>query len=244
MLRVMAILAAGMFSICVNASPLPSTPHVYVEGSATVEVEPDEMTFSIEIAYTAPTLEVAKQSVDTRSFELIRLCKELGIASDDIATTALRIHPEYSYDNNRRIPEGTHVSRQVDIHLRDLSQYPAVMDAFVKADISQAISTKLIVSNESEFTDKALAEALVDARKRAEILAKSAGRKLGDPHSISEFMTRGEERYMLQVSRAIVGKSSDVMMQEVAVSGSYRSEPFEPGVMVAKAEVYVVYLLQ
>jgi uncharacterized protein YggE len=81
---------------------------------------------------------------------------------------------------------------------------------------------------------------VADARARAERLAKAEGKELGEPFSISEFNTRENERYTLQVNRAIVGQSATAsrMMADKAM------EPFEPGVMKAKAQVYVVYLLK
>lgn len=224
-----------------SAGPLPNKPHVYVEGSATVEAVPDEVSFSIELSHTAETMGEAKAQVDERSFVLIDLCKQLGIADKDISTTALRVMPQFVYDNGKRIPAGTQVSRRVDIHLRDISQYAAVMQAFVKADISQTISTQLHVSDEASLTDKALVKALEDARARAEKLALAQGKKLGDAHSISEFMTRRDETYSLMPARALSGSSASNMAESLMRAPS---EPFEPGVMEAKATVYVVYLLR
>ncbi len=233
----------ALASISALASPLPSKPHIYVEGSATIEVEPNEMSFSITIAHTAPDVSTAKNNVDSRSIKLIDLCKEIGISVTDIATTTLRVSPAYTYRNDRRVPDGTTVSRDIDILLRDLSQYPKIIQAFIDSDISQTISTKLLVSEGSKVTDSALEKALVDARQRASKLAAAEGKKLGGIYSISEFMTRGDERYMLHVSRDITGRSTNLIHTRAAMLNA-PSEPFEPGVMVARAQVYVVYLLK
>lgn len=242
-MKVFTILILCIMSIGVIANPLPSKPHVYVEGSATIEIEPDEMSFSIKIAQTDEVLGEAKFSVDERSNILINICKELGILNEDIATTTLRVNPSYTYVDNKRVSNGTTVSRDVDIKLRDLEKYSDVMKAFVEAKISQTISTKLLVSNQNTLTDDALVKALKDAKQRATRLAAAQGKKLGDAYSISEFMTRGEERYMLQVTRDVSGKSSNIVHADLAMPSSPR-EPFEPGVMVAKAQVFVVYLLK
>jgi uncharacterized protein YggE len=244
MFKILTSMAMVLVFTLAAADPLPTKPHVYVEGSATVEVEPDEMSFSISIVQTSDKLSDAKESVDGRSRKLIGLCKELGIAAEDIATTALRISPSYKYENNQQVPDGTTVSRDVEIHLRDLSKYSDVIRAFVASDISQTIRTTMMVSDSESATDKALVEALADARQRATRLAESQGMKLGGVHSISEFMTRGDERYLLQVSREIVGSSPDSAARGFAMEAGAPPEPFEPGVMLAKAEVYVVYYLK
>lgn len=229
-----------LFSCLVSASPLPDKPHVYVEGSAELDVAPDLMTFTLLLETTDLDLAKAKAEVDARSTLLIDTCKKLGLKPDAIATTALSISPQYDYKDQGRVFTGNHVSRQVDITLKDLTKYPQVMKAFVDAKISQTVDTKLSVSDSKALTDKTLMAAMADARSRAERLAKAEGKALGEPFSISEFNTRENERYTLQVSRAIVGKSAT----EAFAASAKVAEPFEPGVMKAKAQVYVVYLLK
>lgn len=234
-----ALASSGLFSSAF-ASPLPDKPHVYVEGSAELEVAPDVMTFTLLLETTDLDLAKAKADVDARSTLLIDTCKKLGLKSDAIATTALSISPQYDYKDQIRVFSGNHVSRQVNITLKDLTKYPQVMKAFVDAKISQTVDTQLSVSDSKALADKALIAAMADAHVRAERLAKAEGKLLGDPFSISEFNSRENERYTLQVSRAIVGKSASGN----AVQFEKAAEPFEPGVMKAKAQVYVVYLLK
>lgn len=238
-----ALTSFGAFSL-VFASPLPDKPHVYVEGSAEVEVVPDLMTFSLLIEKSDLDLATAKADVDLRSTLLINTCKKLGIKPDAIATTALSIFPEYDYKDQTRVFSGNRVSRQVDIKLKDLTKYSQVMKALVDAKITQTINTKLSLIDEKSAEDKVLISAMADAKTRAERLAKSQGKELGEPFSISEFNTRAEETYALQVSRAIVGDSASDAAPQVRLSKMEASEPFEPGVMKAKAQVYVVYFLK
>lgn len=242
MIRTIFLSSFVFFSMGILASPLPLKPHVYVEGSASIEVSPDEISFSVTLARTELEVAQAKSDVDLRAHKLISLCKEVGIDEKDIATSTLRVNPSFTYKENQRVPNGTTVSRDVDIRLRNLSKYPEVIRALVDSDISQTISTKLHVSNEDELTDDALVKAMKDAHQRAIRLAETQGRKLGEVYSISEFMTRGEERYMLSVSRHVAGRTSSEILTDVMLSAP--SEPFEPGVMVAKAQVFVVYLLK
>jgi uncharacterized protein YggE len=240
MKKLMVFATLSLFSSLLFATPLPDKPHVYVEGSAELEVAPDIMTFTLLLETTDMDLAKAKADVDARSTLLIDTCKKLGLKPDALATTALSISPQYDYKDQGRVFSGNHVSRQVDITLKDLSKYPQIMKAFVDAKISQTVDTKLSVSDIKGLTDKTLVAAVADARARAERLAKAEGKELGEPFSISEFNTRENERYTLQVSRAIVGKSAS----EARMSADKMMEPFEPGVMKAKAQVYVVYLLK
>lgn len=230
-------------SVAALASPLPNQPHVYVEGSSEIEVEPDMMMFTLSIQKVDMDLGKAKADVDARSRLLIETCKKFGIKAEDIATTALAIRPEYDYKEQQRVLTGNNVSRQVDITLRDLKKYPAMMQALVDANISETINTQLTVSDKKAVEDKAQTAAMADAKARAERLAKSQGKTLGEPYSISEFNNRGNERWELNPNRELMG-SSGSMKADVMSLQRGSSEPFEPGVMKLTAQVYVVYLLK
>lgn len=233
----------GCFSVSALATPLPAQPHVYVEGSAEIEVEPDMMTFTLSIQTVDLDLAKAKADVDTRSRLLIDTCKKFGIKTDDIATTALNIRPEYDYKDNQRVLTGNNVSRQVDINLRDLKKYPEMMKALVDAKVSETINTNLTLADKKTVEEKAQNAAMDDAKARASRLAKSQGKAVGDPWSISEFNNRGNERWELKPARSLAGSSANIVA--AADMGFKReSEPFEPGVMKITAQVYVVYLLK
>ena len=244
MKKLIAVATLCILSQLSAASPLPDKPHVYVEGSAEVEVTPDLMTFSLLIEKTDLDLAAAKADVDARSNLLINTSKKLGIKPDAIATTALSIFPEYDYKDQGRVFSGNRVSRQVDIKLKDLTKYAQVMKALVDAKITQTINTKLSLSDEKSAQDKVLISAMADAKARAERLVKSQGKELGEPFSISEFNTRAEEIFSLRVSRGIVGESASDAAPQAMSAKMVSNEPFEPGVMKAKAQVYVVYLLK
>lgn len=232
---------SALVSAVAFTGPLPDKPHIYVEGSAEIEVAPDQMTITVGLSHTDPDIALAKKEVDARSTILIDACKDMGIDLKDIATTALHVSPAYEYRSGERVPVGTRVYRQVDITLRNLEKYPALMAALIDADISNTVSTRLEVSNEKALSDRALVAAIDDARQRAEGMAKSLGKKLGDAFSVSEFDIRREERNQLFTVRGIQGQASK---PELAFARSDTgSEPFVPGLIVARAQVYVVFLI-
>jgi uncharacterized protein len=231
-----------LLSLSASANPLPAQPHIYVEGSAELEVEPDTMNFSLSIQALNIDLAKAKADVDSRSRLLIETVKKFGIKTDDIATTALNIRPEYEYKDNQRVLIGNNVSRQVDITLRDLKKYPEMMKAMVDAKISETINTNLTLADKKSVEEKVQAAAMKDARERAERLAKSQGKSVGEPWSISEFNIRGEEVWRLVPARNLMGKSSGVLAEVSA--REYQGEPFEAGKMKITAQLYVVYLLK
>lgn len=238
-LLTLALIFMSSFAL---ANPLPSKPHIYVEGSAEIEVIPDQMTITLGLSAENMDVAIAKQDVDKRSHELINTLKSMAIEAKDIGTTALQVTPVHDYVDGKQVPRGSRVYRQVDITLRNLENYGELMRALVDAKISNTVSTKLAVSDEKTVGDQSLIKALEDARTRATALLESQGKKLGNVYSISEFELRREESYQLVPNRQVYGESSPVMADAAFLRKS--SEPFEPGVIRAKAKVYVVYLIK
>lgn len=239
-MKQLLVLSLILCSALAVAGPLPNKPHVYVEGSAEIEVIPDQMTITLGLTAENMDVALAKQDVDKRSLLLLATLKAMAIDAKDIATTALQVTPVYDYVDGKQQSRGSRVYRQVDITLRDLERYGDLMQALMDAKISNTVDTKLGISNQKLVGDQALIKALEDARVRAADLVQSQGKKLGDIYSISEFELRRDESYRLTPNREVYGNSAALMRADKFNA----SEPFEPGVIRANAKIYVVYLIK
>ncbi|WP_075188160.1 SIMPL domain-containing protein [Teredinibacter haidensis] len=259
MFRYWIVVTFMLFTAIVQANPLPDKPHIYVEGSAEIDVMPDLATFVVYLESVGVNAEKPKSDIDKKSVALITLCKKLGIDVADVAASGIRIHKQYEYEEKFRkeVYVGVNVSRSVEITLKDISKYKTVMHELVTSNISANISTSLSLSNAKLFTDKALSSALIDATERAQAIASLQNVKLGKVYSVSEFNLRQPERYLLRASRQIQGQSSAAIRAEDIGSfsdqDSFNSsqrvagktvDPFDAGSMKAIAQVYVVFLVK
>ena len=86
-MRQLFVCALLLFTLPVLATPLPSEPHIYVEGSATLDVEPSYMVLAVAVEATDLDLEKAKGDVDGRARQLIELADVLGIERSDVDAT-------------------------------------------------------------------------------------------------------------------------------------------------------------
>lgn len=219
---------------------MPKAPHIYVEGSSEIRVVPDTVTIAVAIVAIDADIAKAKATADEKARVFIEACRGIGVADEDISSANLVIGPAYEYVNDERKLMGTRVHRDIEVVLRQLDQYPALVRALVTAGVAEITSTSLSSSKDEDTVAQAQLAALADARRRAERLADAAGQKLGAVHSISEFDLR-EDQYLLHPTRGI-GRRQSVEFDGVA--GLAMDEPFEPGMIVASATVYVVYLLE
>lgn len=234
-------LAALLVPLATDAeNVLPDGPHVYVEGSAEIEVEPDRLTLELVISEVADHVADAKQEVDRRARALLDLCARIGIEERDLSSTTLAIGPAYEWRDGERELEGTRVAQGIEIVLRDFDQYAPLIRGIVDAEVAEVRDTTLSAEKQSEVEDRALQEALADARRRAEMLAGASGRDLGPVHSISEFQLR---RGWLERGRLTVTSFGAARDLE-ALGASAAEEPFSPGLLRSRASVYVVYELR
>jgi uncharacterized protein len=242
----LTVLLIAFAPLAARAELFPDAPHVYVEGSAEIRVEPDTLELSLVIEATAPQLADAKAKVDERAHQLIAAWMKLGIAEADLTSASLQIGPAYDYSGNERKLIGTKVGRPIEVKLRDLEKYSELIQVAVAAKVDRIDSTVMSSSKGKQLIEDAQKAALADARARAERFAAASGQKLGGAYSISEFNHRMEERYLLRPARGI---ASPVRVDldhygEVSALAADSYEPFEPGTIVATATVFVIYLLE
>ncbi|HET7650303.1 MAG TPA: SIMPL domain-containing protein [Gammaproteobacteria bacterium] len=211
------------------AGGLPSAPYIQVSGHGEISVAPDMLYVGFTVTRTDPVLSVARTDVEQRSDKVFALAKRLEIAARDIQAEALYVAPEYTWRNNSREFVGQRVTRTFRITLRNLKQYPALIDGLVNAGISSMDSVTPSRSDLPALQTRALSAAMDDARARAEALATSAQVKLGAVYRISD------------TGRSASGPRP--MMLGAARTAAQESATYEPGQIEISADVEVVYLL-
>ena len=224
------------------ASVIPNAAHIYVEGYAEKDITPDQIKISVSIIATNLDAEVAKLAIDQRSLKLFETTKQLGLTADQITATSIQIVPAVGYENGKRIDQGTRVSRNIDILLKDLTQYPQLNDVLISAKITSKISSTVQLSDERGVNKKLLMLAMTDAKLKAEELADIQGKKIKDIYSISEFKTRPENAYNLRPNQSIYGGAH--LDYETRHRVATPMSVFKIGKMKATATVYVVYTIE
>lgn len=182
-----AIVALTLPSLAQDTgSPAPGNADrtVTVSGTATITAKPDEAVISLGVQTQANTAQAALADNATKMTALIAALTDKGIAKDDIATSYVSIYP--TYGNNGMDITGYQAVNQVDVTVRDISKVGEVIDEAVKAgaNLSNGITFKL--SDENQGVNQALADAVANARSKAETLAGAGDAQLGQVVSIQE----------------------------------------------------------
>jgi uncharacterized protein YggE len=229
-------LVATLFCTSVFASALPDEPHLYVQGSAKMQVQPDRATIRVAITEKHKQLTDAKKRVDSIMEDAIKLAKRFNIKPDDIHADQLNVHRQTRYDRNtsEEVFEGFRVSRSLTLTLSNIESYPKLLQQLVDAGITEFYNTEFSVSNQDELADKLRKEAIKDAKLAAKELANDFDVKVDKLYSVSfSPLSTPTVPYLRQASMRMMDSES----------GSYK-EAYNTGAITIDAQVYAVYLIK
>jgi uncharacterized protein len=199
---------------------------ITVKGDGRVKVRPDRATLHLGVQATARTATEALTQANTSASALIAALKTSGVDDDDIATSGLSIYPQYN-------PSGVAVSayqasNNVTVIVRDISTTGQVIDI-----AAGSAGDHITVGGVSFFLDDveavmgvARAEAINNARKRAQEYAGAAGVTVGAVQQISEVS---------------IGSPLPLFARSATFDGPQSSTPIEAGMQDLSVSVTVVY---
>lgn len=229
-----SIIALATVSLLALASPAMANDDkmttIEVSAASQIKAVPDVALVTAGVMTNAPTAAAAMQDNATGMTSVYKALAAAGVAEKDIQTSGLSLNAQYDYSNNRapRVT-GYQAVNNVNVILRDLKKAGAVLDSLVAEGSNQINGPTFSVENPEPLLDKARAEAVRKAMKRAELYASAAGLKVKRIISISEM-------------GAAEPSPRPMMMKAMAMEGS-ASTPVAPGQVEMSVSVNVKFEL-
>jgi uncharacterized protein len=154
---------------------------ITVSGVGSVESTPNEaqMSFGVETRGQTARAAVAANADDMR--RIINALRQAG--AREIATQWVSVYPVSSSEDGSI--DGYSASNSVSA-VTDIDDAAALIDAAAEAGANQISGPGMSSSNAEELYREALTDAVAEARERAEVLARAAGRSLGGISAIVE----------------------------------------------------------
>jgi hypothetical protein len=163
---------------------------LWVTGEGKVTVTPDLATLYLGVEAKAETVAEAQSQAAEAMENVMTALTDSGIDDDDIQTQYFSIYPDTRWDdeNNEEIVTGYQVTNMVTVEVRDIDNVGAIIDAVAAAggDFIRISNVTFSVEDSSEYYEEVRAEAMADAKDKAEQLADLADVELGKPTYISE----------------------------------------------------------
>jgi uncharacterized protein len=192
-LPIRSAIANALAALLFSFQPLPAGAHdmnrsITVSASATVHAKPDVARIQTGVLTQDVTARAALTANTQAMTNVIDGLKSLGVEAKDIQTTNFNVNPRYVHHRDGRPPEitGYQVSNEVSVMIRDLSRLGDILDKLISLGSNQLRGLSFEVSNAETLKDAARTQAVKNARRRAELIAKAADAEVGEVLVIRE----------------------------------------------------------
>jgi len=200
-------------------------------GNGKASAAPDTVEFGFGVNVTDATGKGAMAKAAAASDKIVKALLGSGIEQDKIQTQNLSLYPQYDRAGKKIVGYAVNVS--VRASTEDLDSAPDVLEAATAAGATQVSGPGFTMSEDNAAHDRALEDAVDDARERADVMAKAAGRTLGDVVRITEGSVQSQPYY----SGARFLKTADMAYAAAMPS-------LQPGELDAFATVTVEFVLR
>lgn len=211
--------AVGLPDLAGAQDAAPADDTITVSGVGIVKAVPDEAQVSFGVETRRPTAQAAVAANADAMRKVINALRQAG--AREIATQWVSVYPFTQEDGTIA---GYSASNSVSA-VSDVDDAAGLIDAAAEAGANQVSGPGLSSSNAETLYRQALAKAVADARLRAEVLAKAAGRSLGEITTIVEGGASPEPLYRASADTA-------------------QSTPIVPGQQETSASISVTFSLR
>ncbi len=187
---------------------------ITVTGRAEMQVVPDTASISFYVTKKSAQQDVAANYVNKKTKDIVTMLGEISVPKKDIKTTNYSLNPEYNWNDGTRTFNGYRAQQNVTVIVRDLEQLSEVLAKVVEQDVDSLNGPNLYVDDLDDVKDSLRAEAIVDAKEKANKLAKELGVSVEKIVGFSEGNDGGGYAPMMKMD-----------MAESAVRGSAVIEP-------------------
>jgi uncharacterized protein YggE len=205
----------------------PTGITVMAQGKATAK--PDLAMVTIGVETRNAEARVAAQENDERMADVMAAILELGVAEEDVQTVDYSVRAEIDWENDEQRVIGYVVDNSVVVKLREVDKAGDVLDAATEAGANNVYGIQFTFDDPTTLREEARAEAMAQARDKAEALAELAGVGLGKPRYINESFTESPPYYLEPIYAAA----------ERAMGGG--ATPVQPGQLEVSVQVQVTF---
>ena len=185
----LALVAAGPG----QAQPAPGgaeRPVLRVTATGEAVAAPDMAVVTLGVTARADSAQAAMTQASQRTARILDVLTAAGIAPRDMQTSTLTLDPQWS-DRSQSAPgprriEGFVARNTLRVRVRALDDLGTVLDDVLSAGANSFQGLRFALQEPGPVRDAALAQAVREARRKAELMAEAAGVALGPVLEIAE----------------------------------------------------------
>lgn len=157
-----------------------------VSGEGKATIIPDIAVVSVGVQAQGASVKIVQQELNSKINKISDAVKKLGIDKADIQTANYNLSPMYDYRNGNQKITGYEANSTLTIRVKNIDKANDVVDAATANGANQIGGISFDVADKTKAENDARALAVAQAKKKAEVAAKTAGFTLGRVINYSE----------------------------------------------------------
>ena len=190
------------------------TPTLSITGYGEVIIKPDMAEFSVAIQADRTQAKQAKAAVDKVVETFIASLTKSGMTRKSIVSSHLQLSPQYNYPKDAKpVLNGYRAVREITVTVDQLDKLNTYLDLALQSGVNQVKSINLKVKDESQYKQQARQAAIVDAKQKAQELAKGFDSQLDGVWSIV-YRSNSVRPVMMAKAMVMESRSADQGYQD------------------------------
>lgn len=181
-MRRLLLPALLLAAVPVWAQPALDAGTITVSGQGLVSAPPDRAVVGLGVQTVAPTAAEALRRHEDDVARVLARVRSFGIADRQIQIEALQLGENYGPNG----PDGYRAFRVVSVTTDSLAAVPEIVASVVESGANQLTGIDYTLRSAAPYRDRALDEAVAQARAKAERMAAAAGATLGSVVAMRE----------------------------------------------------------
>jgi uncharacterized protein YggE len=222
-------------------------PKISVNGEAVVKVQPDQIIITFGIETWDKNIITAKQENNKIMKDAIAVIKETGIQDKDIQTDYLSIEPRYDNNYEKKNFIGYFVRNTFVVTLTEPDKVENLVIGILQSGVNYIHNINFQTTEFKKYREQARDLALNAAKEKAEKMAGTLNKQVGDPIQINEGYSGSNWWYYSSWNSWGYGRSnvmSQNVIQNIESGAGEIAETIALGKISIKANVNVTFELK
>lgn len=190
---------------------------ITVTGEASVSRVPDRFALRAVSSRTGDDIGAMKEQLDGDIRAAMQLATDLGIEKKQIQAASLNVQPEWQWQPTRKLI-GYRVSRPLTLYSDSLETHANMLEGLARIGFTEIQPMGSSLADPDSAEQEILALAVEKARQRASVLARAAGRELGEALIIEDQGSHSPSPMPMLAARA-EGSDSAWSAGEIQLNG-------------------------
>ena len=147
---------------------------------------PDAYTITFVMEEKGETVSKLNTKMQDDMQSVVKFLLKEGIEEKHVQSMQISLNPYYESTSQGREQRGFVLSRQIQVTDTDINHYDRIIDGALSRGIDRIQGFEFIASQQDNAYEKALINAVKDAKLRASLLADQLGVKIGKVLSVTE----------------------------------------------------------